>query len=280
MSGFRTDRTLLRHLLRNLLSNAVKFTESGSVTMTADAGDGVVSFSVRDTGVGHRRGGPAEGVRGVLPGPRDAAGHDDRVRPGAAVRPPRRAGSSAATCACPAGPARAPRSRSRCPRPGRGRPPRGCVPHEPGLRPGVRRHRRQALRHLQLAAPRRLRRPGGRDRRAGPRAGRRAHRGPRRARRAPAGHERPRGLRPDQGGPPHGVDAGGAHLRGRRGAPGPDRRARTAARTPTSSTRSSRRRCSRRSAPCSARRAPGAAPSGSPYAWTGCRRRACGSTSR
>ena len=36
-AGFRTDRTLLRHLLRNLLSNAVKFTESGSVTMTADA---------------------------------------------------------------------------------------------------------------------------------------------------------------------------------------------------------------------------------------------------
>ena len=52
VSGFRTDRTLLRHLLRNLLSNAVKFTESGSVTMTAEAGDGVVSFSVRDTGVG------------------------------------------------------------------------------------------------------------------------------------------------------------------------------------------------------------------------------------
>ena len=52
VSGFRSDRTLLRHLLRNLLSNAVKFTESGSVTMTADAGDGVVSFSVRDTGVG------------------------------------------------------------------------------------------------------------------------------------------------------------------------------------------------------------------------------------
>ena len=52
VTGFRTDRTLLRHLLRNLLSNAVKFTESGSVTMTADAGAGVVTFSVRDTGVG------------------------------------------------------------------------------------------------------------------------------------------------------------------------------------------------------------------------------------
>ena len=52
MVRFRTDRTLLRHLLRNLLSNAVKFTESGSVTMTADADAGVVTFSVRDTGVG------------------------------------------------------------------------------------------------------------------------------------------------------------------------------------------------------------------------------------
>ena len=52
VTGFRTDRTLLRHLLRNLLSNAVKFTESGSVTMTADADAGVVTFSVRDTGVG------------------------------------------------------------------------------------------------------------------------------------------------------------------------------------------------------------------------------------
>jgi signal transduction histidine kinase len=52
VAGFRTDRTLLRHVLRNLLSNAVKFTESGTITMTAEAGDGVVGFSVRDTGVG------------------------------------------------------------------------------------------------------------------------------------------------------------------------------------------------------------------------------------
>jgi signal transduction histidine kinase len=53
VTGFRTDRTLLRHLLRNLLSNAVKFTESGSVTMTAEAGpDATVTFRVRDTGVG------------------------------------------------------------------------------------------------------------------------------------------------------------------------------------------------------------------------------------
>jgi signal transduction histidine kinase len=53
VTGFRTDRTLLRHLLRNLLSNAVKFTESGSVTLTADAGDdGTVTFRVSDTGVG------------------------------------------------------------------------------------------------------------------------------------------------------------------------------------------------------------------------------------
>jgi signal transduction histidine kinase len=52
VEGFRSDRTLLRHLLRNLLSNAVKFTEAGSVTMTAVPEGAAVRFVVRDTGIG------------------------------------------------------------------------------------------------------------------------------------------------------------------------------------------------------------------------------------
>ncbi len=63
---------------------------------------------------------------------------------------------------------------------------------------------------------------------------------PGRPRRAPAGHERPRRLRRHQGRPAHGVHAGAAHLRDRRRARGPQRRARPAAPTPTWSTRSSR----------------------------------------
>ena len=51
-AGFRSDRNLLRHVLRNLLSNAVKFTESGSVAMTARPVPGGVAFAVTDTGVG------------------------------------------------------------------------------------------------------------------------------------------------------------------------------------------------------------------------------------
>lgn len=47
-----TDPDLLRHVLRNLLSNAAKFTDAGSVTLDATAADGMVTFSVRDTGVG------------------------------------------------------------------------------------------------------------------------------------------------------------------------------------------------------------------------------------
>jgi len=47
-----TDPDLLRHVLRNLLSNAAKFTRSGAVRLSAAADDGIVTFSVRDTGVG------------------------------------------------------------------------------------------------------------------------------------------------------------------------------------------------------------------------------------
>jgi signal transduction histidine kinase/DNA-binding LytR/AlgR family response regulator len=54
----RGDPLRLRQILVNLLSNAVKFTESGSVSCTVDlsgstvAGDPLVRFEVRDTGIG------------------------------------------------------------------------------------------------------------------------------------------------------------------------------------------------------------------------------------
>ncbi|MBW3552893.1 MAG: PAS domain-containing sensor histidine kinase [Gemmatimonadetes bacterium] len=50
--GMRTDPGKLRQILVNLIGNAIKFTERGEVRLTADAEDGTVVFTVRDTGVG------------------------------------------------------------------------------------------------------------------------------------------------------------------------------------------------------------------------------------
>ncbi|KAG9566247.1 hypothetical protein KCV01_g20255, partial [Aureobasidium melanogenum] len=48
-----SDRLRIEQVLKNLLSNALKFTEAGSVTLAARAGDrGTVVFSVTDTGIG------------------------------------------------------------------------------------------------------------------------------------------------------------------------------------------------------------------------------------
>ncbi|RRU15264.1 response regulator [Stenotrophomonas sp. 278] len=48
-----SDRQRLEQILKNLLSNALKFTEQGGVSVTASAArDGLVVFSVTDTGIG------------------------------------------------------------------------------------------------------------------------------------------------------------------------------------------------------------------------------------
>lgn len=52
--GLYTDESKLTQILRNLISNALKFTEQGEVRVTARyvAEDGLVTFAVRDTGIG------------------------------------------------------------------------------------------------------------------------------------------------------------------------------------------------------------------------------------
>jgi signal transduction histidine kinase len=49
-----TDEAKVAQILRNLISNALKFTEEGEVRVTArfDQDAGVMSFAVRDTGIG------------------------------------------------------------------------------------------------------------------------------------------------------------------------------------------------------------------------------------
>jgi len=47
-----TDAQRLEQILKNLLSNALKFTESGEVVLRIEAAGPLVSFAVRDTGVG------------------------------------------------------------------------------------------------------------------------------------------------------------------------------------------------------------------------------------
>ena len=48
----RIDRIKLERIVTNLVTNAIKFTTSGSVTLSADTGDGACLIRVRDTGIG------------------------------------------------------------------------------------------------------------------------------------------------------------------------------------------------------------------------------------
>ncbi len=52
LGSMSVDPVKLRQVLLNLLSNACKFTEHGTVTLTADRGDGWATFAVTDTGIG------------------------------------------------------------------------------------------------------------------------------------------------------------------------------------------------------------------------------------
>jgi signal transduction histidine kinase/CheY-like chemotaxis protein len=47
-----TDEAKLSQILRNLISNALKFTERGEIRVAARLADGLLSFSVADTGIG------------------------------------------------------------------------------------------------------------------------------------------------------------------------------------------------------------------------------------
>ncbi|NJL93893.1 MAG: hypothetical protein HC915_09270 [Anaerolineae bacterium] len=48
----QADRIRLQQVMNNLISNAAKFTEEGSITICARQNNGVLEFSVQDTGIG------------------------------------------------------------------------------------------------------------------------------------------------------------------------------------------------------------------------------------
>jgi CheY-like chemotaxis protein/CHASE3 domain sensor protein len=56
-----TDRQRLSQILKNLLSNALKFTENGEVALRVSGASNVISFAVRDTGIGI-----SEGQQGII----------------------------------------------------------------------------------------------------------------------------------------------------------------------------------------------------------------------
>jgi signal transduction histidine kinase len=49
---YRGDPTRVRQIVSNLISNALKFTETGSISLSASYGDGALTLSVADTGIG------------------------------------------------------------------------------------------------------------------------------------------------------------------------------------------------------------------------------------
>ena len=73
-----TDKARLQQMVINLLSNAIKFTDSGSVTVTASAEDGVLVVSVTDTGKGI----PADELPTIFDEYRQAEGSESAVQKG------------------------------------------------------------------------------------------------------------------------------------------------------------------------------------------------------
>jgi len=52
LRALQTDSLKVRQILVNLLSNATKFTEKGEILVTVVQKNGMVSFSVKDSGIG------------------------------------------------------------------------------------------------------------------------------------------------------------------------------------------------------------------------------------
>jgi signal transduction histidine kinase len=52
LPALTTDEGKLSQILRNFISNALKFTEAGEVRVSAAETDGLMTFSVADTGIG------------------------------------------------------------------------------------------------------------------------------------------------------------------------------------------------------------------------------------
>lgn len=52
LGSIKTSRLYLKELLQNFITNALKYTKEGSVTLEVSQRDGVVTFGVKDTGIG------------------------------------------------------------------------------------------------------------------------------------------------------------------------------------------------------------------------------------
>lgn len=56
LGSVSASRLYLEELLQNFITNAIKYTHEGSVTITAKRSKGIITFSVKDTGIGMSRG--------------------------------------------------------------------------------------------------------------------------------------------------------------------------------------------------------------------------------
>ena len=55
LKSISTSRLYLEELLQNLITNAIKYTEEGDITLSIKQKDDLVTFSVKDTGIGISR---------------------------------------------------------------------------------------------------------------------------------------------------------------------------------------------------------------------------------